>query len=227
MLSRQALRSLLAAAPQRAFAQTSVRCYAAAAAPQEVKAPVSVYGLDGTYATALYTAAVKTSTLDPTARALTALSDLYVKDPKLASILATPTLTEGDRSAILVELQKNIGAAGSNDTVKNFLATLAENNRLALLKDVCDKFGQLISASRGEVEMTVISAQQLDGKTLSRLETAVAKSQYVGQGKKLKVTNQVNPEILGGLVVEIGDRTIDLSVSSKIAKMNKLLTDTL
>lgn len=38
---------------------------------------------------------------------------------------------------------------------------------------------------------------------------------------------QVNPDIMGGLVVEIGDRTIDLSVSSKIAKMNKLLTDTL
>ena len=38
---------------------------------------------------------------------------------------------------------------------------------------------------------------------------------------------KVNPEIKGGLVVEIGDRTIDLSVSSKITKMNKLLTDTL
>lgn len=53
MLSRQALRSLRAAAPQRTFAQTSVRCYAAAPAPQDVRAPVSVYGLDGTYATAL------------------------------------------------------------------------------------------------------------------------------------------------------------------------------
>lgn len=91
--------------------------------------------------------------------------------------------------------------------------------------------------------------QALDSKTLSRLEAAVAKSQYVGQGKKLKVTNkvtlpspfpssihiypnslspsQVNSDILGGLVVEIGDRTIDLSVSGRIAKMNKLLTDTL
>lgn len=39
--------------------------------------------------------------------------------------------------------------------------------------------------------------------------------------------SQVNPEIRGGLVVEIGDRTIDLSVSSKIAKMNKLLQDSL
>jgi F-type H+-transporting ATPase subunit O len=40
-------------------------------------------------------------------------------------------------------------------------------------------------------------------------------------------STQVNSDILGGLVVEIGDRTIDLSVSGRIAKMNKLLTDTL
>ncbi|KAI0402124.1 OSCP-domain-containing protein [Xylaria palmicola] len=227
MLSRQALRTLRAAAPQRTLAQSSVRSYAAAAAAQDVKPPISVYGLDGTYATALYTAATKTSNLDATARALNALGDLYTKDAKLATILATPTLSEGDKSAILVELQKSIGAAGTNETVKNFLATLAENNRLALLKGVCDKFGQLVSASRGELEMVVTSAQQLDNKTLSRLETAVSKSQYVGQGKKLKVTNEVNSDILGGLIVEIGDRTIDLSVSSKISKMNKLLNDSL
>lgn len=87
--------------------------------------------------------------------------------------------------------------------------------------------------------------QPLDNRTLSRLETAVSKSSYVGAGKKLKVKNtvrllprslplmpnanfsQVNPDIVGGLVVEVGDRTIDLSVSSKLAKMNKLLNDTL
>lgn len=70
----------------------------------------------------------------------------------------------------------------------------------------------------------------------------MAKSEY-SQGKKLKVVSKVckdttqlrtsadllkvNPDIMGGLVVEIGDRTIDLSVSAKISKMNKLLTDTL
>ncbi|KAL8869816.1 MAG: hypothetical protein Q9198_007791, partial [Flavoplaca austrocitrina] len=67
---------------------------------------------------------------------------------------------------------------------------------------------------------------KLDNKVLQRLEAAVAKSEY-SQGKKLKVVSKINPDIMGGLVVEVGDRTIDLSVSSKIAKMNKLLTDTL
>ena len=47
------------------------------------------------------------------------------------------------------------------------------------------------------------------------------------QDKTSNTCFQVNPDIVGGLVVEVGDRTIDLSVSSRIAKMNKLLTDTL
>ncbi|KAH8678054.1 putative oligomycin sensitivity conferring protein [Xylariales sp. PMI_506] len=226
MLSRTAFRAVRAAAPQRTIARTVVRTYAAAAT-QDVKPPVAVYGLDGTYATALYTAAVKSSSLDPTSKALSALNDLLAKDPKLSTILSTPTLSDADKSAIVAELQKSLGSAGSSETVKNFLSTLADYNRLSILQGVCNKFSELISASRGEVEMTVTSAQPLDNKTLGRLESAVAKSAYVGAGKKLKVTNEVNPDIVGGLVVEIGDRTIDLSVSSKIAKMNKLLTDTL
>ncbi|KAI0853739.1 OSCP-domain-containing protein [Daldinia vernicosa] len=227
MFARQAFRSVRAAAPQRTFARAPVRSYAAAAATQDVKPPVAVYGLDGTYASALYTAAVKTSSLDPTAKALSTLSDLLAKDQKLVTILNTPTLSDSDKSAIVAELQKNLGPVSSNETVKNFLATLAENNRLGILPGVSEKFNQIMRAARGEVELVIISAQQLDNKTLSRIENAIAKSPIVGQGKKLKVTNQINPDILGGLIVEIGDRTIDLSVSSKLAKLNKLLTDTL
>lgn len=43
--------------------------------------------------------------------------------------------------------------------MKNFLATLAENNRLGLLPGVCAKFAELMSAARGEVEMVVTSAE--------------------------------------------------------------------
>ena len=57
------------------------------------------------------------------------------------------------------------------------------------------------------------------------METAIGKSEY-SQGKKLKTVTKVSPEILGGLVVEVGERTIDLSVQSKIGRLNKLLTDT-
>lgn len=102
-----------------------------------------------------YTAAVKSSSVDPTATALSKLGNLVSQDAKLATILDAPTLTPADKSAIVAELEKT---AGTNATVKNFLQTLAENNRLGLLGGVCSKFGELMSAARGEVEMTVTSA---------------------------------------------------------------------
>lgn len=75
--------------------------------------------------------------------------------------------------------------------MKNFLETLSSNNRLGVLPGVCEKFAQLVSAARGEVEMTVTSAASLDPKVVRQLETAVGKSQYVGAGKKLKVVTKV------------------------------------
>ena len=79
------------------------------------------------------------------------------KDPKLVTILKAPTLSVADKSAIVAELQKHTGASG--ETIKNFLATLAENNRLGLLPGVCGKFNELMSAARGEVELVITSAQ--------------------------------------------------------------------
>ena len=104
-----------------------------------------------------YTAAAKSSTLDPTAKAIATLGALLQKDPKLAEILSAPTLVEADKKAIVDELTKQAGVQGP--TIKNFLDTLAENNRLGLLGDVCEKFSTIISAARGEVEMKVTSAQ--------------------------------------------------------------------
>lgn len=72
-------------------------------------------------------------------------------------MLSAPTLSAEDKASIVAELSKQAG--GNAPTVKHFLDTLAENNRLGLLKGVTEKFGEIISAARGEVEMTVTSAQ--------------------------------------------------------------------
>jgi len=77
-------------------------------------------------------------------------------------------------------------------TLQHFLETLAENNRLSLLDGVCEKFGTLMSAAKGEVEMVITSASPLDQKVVKQLEGVVSKSQYVGQGKKLKVVPKVS-----------------------------------
>jgi len=156
---------------------------------------------------------------------MSSLQHIFKTDPKLNIILQAPTLSDTDKSQIVAELERHTGGADKGGTVKNFLSALAENNRLGILEGVVEKFSTLISAARGETELIVTSASKLDERLLRRLETAIAKSEY-SQGKKLKVTTKVNPELLGGLVVEIGERTIDLSVSSKINRLNKMLTET-
>ena len=78
------------------------------------------------------------------------------RDAKLPGILSAPSLTADDKKTIVAELQKHAPSGG--DVIKNFLNTLAENNRLGALEGVCDKFAELMSAHRGEVELVVTSA---------------------------------------------------------------------
>ena len=96
--------------------------------------------------------------LETTSKSLAALSDVFKRDPKLPQILTAPTLTPGDKNQIVQELHKHTGGADKADTVKNFLKTLADNNRLSILEGVCEKFSTLMGAARGEVDLTVTSA---------------------------------------------------------------------
>src|SRR5436305_56005 len=67
-------------------------------------------------------------------------------------------LNPSDRAAIVTELLKHVGGTDKQNTIKNFLNALAENNRLGVLPGVCEKFEKLMSAYHGEVELTVTSA---------------------------------------------------------------------
>ncbi|PWW72761.1 F1 complex, OSCP/delta subunit of ATPase [Tuber magnatum] len=204
----------------RAIVPRVGRAYATAS----IRPPVQLFGVDGTYASALYTACAKAKALESTEKSLQRLKTLLQKDPKLETIISSPTFSSGDKSQIIAVITKPIA---SDAAVKNLLEALAENNRLGLLRGVIDKYSTLMDAHKGVVEAVITSASQLEPRIISRLESAISKSQYVGAGKTLKVVNKVNPEILGGLIVEIDERTVDLSVSAKMARLNKLLTDAL
>lgn len=56
------------------------------------------------------------------------------------------------------ELHKHTGTTDKGDTVRNFLKTLADNNRLGLLDSICEKFGALTGAASGQMDLIVTSA---------------------------------------------------------------------
>lgn len=104
-----------------------------------------------------WTASAKSSALDSTARNLESLNGMFKKDPKLQNVLSSPTLSGEDKQKILGELQKGVSQDKDN-IIKNLLATLSENNRLGVLRSVTEKYAELVSAHRGEIEMIVTSA---------------------------------------------------------------------
>ncbi|EPX73527.1 F0-ATPase delta subunit [Schizosaccharomyces octosporus yFS286] len=200
------------------FSRLGVRNAATAAA--SARPPIQLHGLDGVYASSLYTAAVKESKLDRVEKALTTLGATLKERPELSQFISNPSINYEDKKLIVSSLSK---MTGGDALLGNFFNLLSVNNRLALLSRIQNQFEKIMRAQRGEVEVTITSAAPLDSKTLSRLESKIAKSKY-GKGKLL-VQNKVSPSILGGLILEIGDNILDVSVSSRVNHLNQLMTD--
>ncbi|EPY51167.1 F0-ATPase delta subunit [Schizosaccharomyces cryophilus OY26] len=192
----------------------------ATTATASVRPPIQLHGLDGVYATSLYTAAVKESKLDRVEKALTTLGATLKERPEFAQFIANPSINYEDKKLIVSSLSK---MTGGDALLSNFFNILSVNNRLSMLDRIENQFQKIMRVQRGEVEVTITSAAPLDSKTLSRLESKIAKSKY-GKGKLL-VSNKVSPSILGGLIVEIGDNILDVSISSRVNHLNKLMTD--
>jgi F-type H+-transporting ATPase subunit O len=197
------------------------------------------------YSKAVFSAALSKSpqTLNKVQSELSSVSAALKQSPELDTFVKNPTLSEKDRSSGLSALYAKVEGTGAkkepvSDITKNLFSLLSENGRLAETQGVIEGFEELVAKHKGELTVVVTSATPLPAPTLSRLETALKQSEAAQQSKSLKVTNkvivtayrltwpiivQVNPSILGGLVVDFGEKTIDLSVSSRVGKLNNLL----
>ncbi|KAG4303833.1 hypothetical protein PORY_002762 [Pneumocystis oryctolagi] len=187
----------------------------------QAKTPVELHGIDGTYATALYNAATKDRSLEKTEKLLGSLCNIIDKDESLSMTLKNPSLSFKDRLIVAEVLAKSLG---NDKLILNFLKIIAEKNRFDLIKEISKKFLYLMNSEKGEVEVIITSASLLDSQSLSRLGSAISKSKHIGPGKKVKITTKINTSIIGGIIVEIGNYTIDLSVAHRILKLNKALT---
>ncbi|KAJ3349123.1 hypothetical protein HDU83_000744 [Entophlyctis luteolus] len=187
-----------------------------------LKVPVILHGIDGRYATALYSAASKRNVLDTVESELVKIGSVIGKDPRLQTFLETPII---DRTAKKTGVASILASGKYSELTTNFFQVLAENGRLDQTKKVISAFQTLMTAHRGEVGVVVTSAKELDTRVVRQLRDTLQKSNLVEKNQKLLITNKVDASIIGGLVIEIGDKTIDMSVSSKVAKLDRLLQE--
>ena len=107
------------------------------------------------------------------------------------------------------------------DVTQNFFAVLTDNNRLAELPRVVDAFGSLLAASKGQVTATVTTADPLSADEAAEVRKGLTDA--LPKGRTLNLVTRVDPAIIGGLVVDIGDKHIDLSIASRVKQVQQLL----
>ncbi|KAI6239796.1 ATP synthase peripheral stalk subunit OSCP [Aphelenchoides fujianensis] len=174
-------------------------------------------GVPRKYATSLYHAAKKLNKLDAVEKDVKIVKDLYAKDQKFSGFVKNPTL---NRNLKQTALKSVLGSVGVSAESQKFFGVLAENGRLGLLNEVLNNFDEIVRANRGDLSVQVVSADELNSSTKKAIGDALAKS-----AKNVQIAYEVRPDILGGLIVQIGDRRLDLSIASRVKKLTETIKE--
>ncbi|XP_034253075.1 ATP synthase subunit O, mitochondrial [Thrips palmi] len=187
---------------------------------QMVKPPIQIFGLDGRYATALFSGASKMKALDAAEKDLIKIQTELKKDAKLNDYLINPSIKKNIKVEAIKAAAKQTSLSAP---VTNLLSLMAENNRLKNLNGTINAFKQIMAAARGEVPCEITTAKPLDAGVLKELEGAL--KGFLKSNQKILLTTKIDPSIIGGMVVTIGDKYVDMSIASKVRKYSKIIAD--
>lgn len=123
---------------------------------QIIQPPIQVFGTEGRYATALFSAATKKKSLEAVEKDLNTFQATLKKDRKLAEFLADPTIKKSLKSEGLASACDKLKM---NELSKNLFLAMAENGRFNVAAGVAEAFKTIMAAHRGEVVCEVISAK--------------------------------------------------------------------
>jgi F-type H+-transporting ATPase subunit delta len=165
--------------------------------------------LSGRYAIALFELAREEKKLDAVAASLAGVKQALAESPEFAALTTSPLVgrEEAQRAAAAAA-----GAMKLDPITTNFLGVLARNRRLSQLPGVIRAFNTLAARHRGEITAEVTSAHPLDDGQVD----AIKQNLRTRYGSDIAVDLNVDPAILGGLVVKIGSRMIDGSIRTKL-----------
>jgi F-type H+-transporting ATPase subunit delta len=165
--------------------------------------------LQGRYASALYDLASESGKVSAVEKDMGALGEALTASADLAGLIRNPRLGRDAAGTAMAVLAK---AMKLSPLTTQFLGVLAQNGRLALLPDTIRAFGSIAAAARGEVAAEVTSAHALSDAQLK----AIAAKLKAREGKDVKLTAKVDPDVLGGLIVKIGSTQIDSSIRTRL-----------
>jgi len=165
--------------------------------------------LAGRYALALFELARDEKQLEAVGASLAGVRQALAESDEFRALTTSPLISRGEASRAVAAAAQ---AMNLDPLSTNFLGVLAKNGRLAKLGAVIRAFDMLAARHRGEIKAEVTSAHPLDDDQVAALR-ANLKTRF---GTDIAVDLDVDPAILGGLVVKVGSQMIDGSIRTKL-----------
>ena len=170
--------------------------------------------VDRVYARALFDAALEVERLEPVRDQLAQLVAAQSEVPEFRQLLRNPQLDPRSKAAALKEL-----LAGGEDLLRNFLLVLVDKGRTAQLEEIAREFERLVSEHEGVVHAELTTAVELSdedaGELLQQIERA--------SGRRVEASRSVDPELIGGIVLQVGSHRLDASVRGRLERLRREL----
>lgn len=135
----------------------------------------------------------------------------------VSKLLQNPNYSGHQQVEILLALLEN---KNLNANLENFIKVLAENDRLNLLPDIATLFDQLVAEHQKVLHGQVMAAIKLDEPFLQQLNLALNKK----LGKTVQLETHIDPSLIGGVVVRVGDLVLDGSVRGELQRLRQTVT---
>jgi len=170
------------------------------------------------YAESLLAVALQQNRVEETGEELASfIKDVLDKDAEVEAFLISPVVGKKVKTAVLeAALPGHV-----SEVLRGLFAVLTSNSRLDLLRGINAAYQQMLDERAGRVPVKVTAATELSDEQRATLTETL--SRMLNQQPVLRV--RVDPDILGGMIVQVGDRVIDTSARTRLQTLRTLLFD--
>lgn len=147
---------------------------------------------------------------------LAELAEILSLEPKLGLALKSPVVEIAEKKAVMGAILDKLNA---DKTMRNFCFLLADKKRLAALAEIARWYGMMLDDANGVSRGRVITAIKLSPEKQNRIREDLKKK----IGGDIELTFGVDPDILGGMVLAVGDRVLDSSLRAQLGILRENL----
>jgi len=166
------------------------------------------------YARALFDATLDEKRLEPVREQLQQLVEAEAVVPELRELLRNPQLDPRSKRAALEDI-----LSGAEELLRNFLLVLVDKGRAGQLEEIAREFERLAAEQEGIVRAELTTAVELSDAEAKKLLKQIEQA----SGQKVEATRSVDPDLIGGMILQVGSRRLDASVRGRLERLRREL----